>query len=260
MSPRARFTEVVRADPVDLALACALLAAEVQPSLDVLAPGRALAALAAQVPPGPDPVISLRSVLHDFHGDAQAYEDLSSSLLPDVLKRRSGLPILLAVVWVEVARRAGLVAHAIGLPGHVVVSVHGRWVDAFDGGTELDRADVERIVRAATGGPLRPEHVQPMTEADLLLRMLNNIRVLNARTDPSLHRARTRLWAVELSLLLPSHPLALRQERGQLLVSLGRYLEGATELAGWADVVENADPAAASAAREQAAQARARLS
>lgn len=259
MSDRDRFAEVVRADPPDLALACALLAAEVDPSLDVLAPGRALDALAAQVRPG-DPVGGLRSVLGDFRGTASAYQDLRSSLLPDVLDRRTGLPILLAVVWVEVARRAGLQADAIGLPGHVVVSVVGRLVDAFDGGTELDRTDLKRLVGNATGGPLLPAHVQPMTEADLLLRMLNNIRVLHARPDPSLRSARTRLWAVELSLLLPSHPAALRQERGQLLVSLGRHLDGATELAAWADVVEPADPAAAATARRQAGQARARLS
>ncbi len=260
MSTRARFAEVVRTEPPDLTLACALLAAEVHPSIDVLGPGRAMDALAEQVPSGPDPVSRLRSVLGDFRGSAVAYQDLRSSLLPDVLERRTGLPILLSTVWLEVARRAGLRAEAIGLPGHVVVSVDGRWVDAFNGGTDLRRADLERIVQAATGGPLLPEHVQPMTEADLLLRMLNNVRVLHARPDPSLFSARTRLWAVELSLLLPSHPAALRRERGQLLVSLGRYDEGASALTAWADAVGGVDPAAAESARRQAAQARARLS
>ncbi|WP_242418162.1 tetratricopeptide repeat protein, partial [Frankia sp. CpI1-P] len=70
---------------------------------------------------------------------------------------------------------------------------------------------------------------------------------------------RTRLWAVELSLLLPSHPANLRRERGELRVRLGDFLGGATDLATFADTVAEVEPAAAAAARQAAAAARARL-
>ena len=73
-------------------------------------------------------------------------------------------------------------------------------------------------------------------------------------TGHSTGRARTRLWTVELSLLLPHHPVDLRRERGVLLVA-----GGARELVGYAELVAAADPAAAERAREQAGAARARL-
>jgi hypothetical protein len=68
-----------------------------------------------------------------------------------------------------------------------------------------------------------------------------------------------RLWAVELSLLLPRHPVALRRERGELLVRLGDHLGGAEELETYALVVDGSDEQAADAARREARQARAQL-
>ncbi len=259
MSDRARFAEVVRAEPLDLGLACALVAAEVVPDLDVDAVTARLDALAADVPAGDDDVARLRAVLGGFAGTGADYDDVRSSLLPEVLARRRGLPLLLAVVWVEVARRAGIAAEAVGLPGHVVVRVGARHVDAFAGGAELDGDALAALVRAATGGPLRAEHLEATPAADLLLRLLTNVRVLASRQDASLEAVRTRLWAVELSLLLPRHPYALRRERGELRVRLGDHLGGAAELEEWAGVAEGADPAAAEQARRAARSARARL-
>jgi regulator of sirC expression with transglutaminase-like and TPR domain len=114
-------------------------------------------------------------------------------------------------------------------------------------------------VRAATGAPLRPEDLEPADPLDLLLRLLTNVRALAARQDRALESARTRLWAVELSLLLPRHPVGLRRERGELLVRLGNHLGGAAELEAYAQVVEGADPVAAGQALGAARLARARL-
>ncbi|MCW2777098.1 MAG: putative transcriptional regulator, partial [Frankiales bacterium] len=74
-----------------------------------------------------------------------------------------------------------------------------------------------------------------------------------------LESTRTRLWAAELSLLLPRHPVALRRERGELLVRLGDHLGGAAELEAYATVVEDADPVQAETARREAGLARSRL-
>lgn len=68
-----------------------------------------------------------------------------------------------------------------------------------------------------------------------------------------------QLWALELSLLLPSHPARLRHERAQLLVQRGEFLAGAAELEEYARVVEAVDAAGALAIRRQAAAARAML-
>lgn len=270
---RERFAATVRSDPVDLGLACALLAVEADPGLDVEPTLRRLDALAedarselaAATSPGAA-ALTLQQRLgrsQGFAGQDSDYGDLRSSLLPSVLIRRRGLPILLAVVWLEVARRAGLQAHGVGLPGHFVVGVgppgDAVLADPFAGGRPLGVDEADTRVRAVTGRGLLPEDLAPTPADALLLRVLTNIRAFAARSDRTLESAPTRLWAVELSLLLPRHPAALRRERGELLVRLGRALEGAAELESYAEAVAPADANAAEAAGREARMARAQL-
>lgn len=250
---RARFAELVRTPSFDVAEACLLLGCEAEPDLDLVAPVRVLDALAETCGPRlalVDPAVALQLGLGQeagFGGSAADYEDLRSSLLHEVLRRGRGLPILLSVVWCEVAARLDVDAVPLNLPGHVLVLVRdevGVIVDPFAGG---------RVVSIATGD-------EPVLEgADLLLRVLNNIRALTARQARSLETARTRLWATELSLLLPRHPLALRLERGELMVQLGDHVGGAAELEHYASLVEDVDEAQAAHARREARLAVSRL-
>jgi regulator of sirC expression with transglutaminase-like and TPR domain len=271
---RQRFAEVVRSEPIDLGLACLLVGGEVDPGLDVdasLAVLDALAAAARPYVPRAGGVAAaaegLRVALGEqagFSGFAEDYEDLRSSLLHQVLVRRRGLPLLLSVVWLEVAARLDVPAYAVGLPGHVVVGIGDAedehvFVDPYAGGRLVSRSDLEQRVRLATGEPVLPSVFAPVDPGDLLLRLLTNVRVLAARQPPSLGTAATRLWAVELSLLLPRHPVDLRRERGELLVRRGDHLGGADELETYALAVAEVDEAAAEAARRQARLARAQL-
>jgi regulator of sirC expression with transglutaminase-like and TPR domain len=241
---RARFAEVVRSEPVDIGLAALLVGAEVEPSLDVDEWLGVLDGLAAAAP-SPD-LAGLRMALGGFSGSGEDYEDLRSSLLPAVLRRRRGLPLLLSVVWVEVATRLGLAASYATLPGHVVVVLG-------------DLLDEHAVVDPFAGGSLVTAPVRPLDAHELLLRLLTNIRALTARQPRSLDAARTRLWAVELSLLVPTHPLELRRERGELLVRLGSHLDGAAELESFAALVDDVDEGVAEDCRREARQARARL-
>jgi hypothetical protein len=85
--------------------------------------------VAADVTAGASPydqAVGLRSVVgdrHGFRGYGDDYGDLRASLLHEVVERRRGLPILLSVVYLDVARRAGIPAYGVGLPGHFVVAV-----------------------------------------------------------------------------------------------------------------------------------------
>jgi hypothetical protein len=241
---RARFAEVVRAEEVDLGLACLLLAAEADQGLDPAPSLAELDRLAAAVDPRKSPADALRAVLAGFTGDAHDYGDLRSSLLHEVLRRRAGLPILLTVVWLEVARRAGVPAAGIGLPGHFVARIGDDYVDPFAGGAPLDVS------------ALSAEDLRPWQPTETLLRILTNIRVW-ARQSPD--RSATLLWAVELSLLLPRHPVALRLEHGSLLVAGGDFLGGAAQLDAYAEAVAPVDAGAAEKAQHEARAARARL-
>nr|MDT0665305.1 tetratricopeptide repeat protein [Micromonospora sp. DSM 115978] len=162
------------------------------------------------------------------------------------------------VVWLEVARRIGVPAYVVGLPGHVVVAIGTTTdhvlVDPFAGGRVITVHEAAEKVRS-TGTRFTRAHLAPLEPVNVLARILTNIRVLAARTDDP----RTRLWAVELSLLLPHHAANLRRERGEVLVRLGDFLGGADELASFADAVEAVEPAAAAAARQAGLAARARL-
>ncbi|MEU8790963.1 transglutaminase-like domain-containing protein [Streptomyces sp. NPDC048643] len=267
---RRRFAEEARAERPDLALLCLLVGAAADGTLDEAGIDAAqieLDELAGRLPFRPGGPRSWATALAEllggrcgFRGLPVDYQRLDSSLLHTVLRRRRGLPILLSVVWMEVARRAGAPVYGVALPGHFVVGFgppeEQVLADPFDGGRVLAGADAELLVAGATGAPLDPSMLSPAEPLDVVLRILNNIRAwATARPE----RSDVALWAVDLSLLLPSHPARLRYERAQLLVQRGDFLTGAAELDAYADVVSAVDEPAATRVRQQALAARAML-
>lgn len=134
---------------------------------------------------------AVRAVLgerHGFLGERGEYDHPDNSMLDLVLERRRGLPILLSVVYVEVARRAGIALGGVGLPGHYVVGHFGQapplLLDPFGGGTPLAR-------------PARP--LQRWGPHQTALRILNNL-VGSYQRRGDLARA---IRAAELRLELP---------------------------------------------------------
>jgi regulator of sirC expression with transglutaminase-like and TPR domain len=266
---RRRFAEAAREARPDLALLCLLIGAQADPELGE--PGLDAAQieldrLAGLLPYGlTDPADWARALAGllgsrcGFRGVPGDYQRLESSLLHQVLHRRRGLPILLSVVWIEVARRAGAPVYGVALPGHFVVGLgdpSGAFVlaDPFRGGRPLADEDVGLLVVGATGAPLSPGMLAPADPLDIVLRVLNNIRAwASARPE----HLRVQLWAVELSLLLPRHPARLRYERAQLLVQKGDFAVGADEMDAYAEIIAGIDPAEASAMRNAARAARA---
>ncbi|MEU9095229.1 transglutaminase-like domain-containing protein [Streptomyces sp. NPDC048428] len=267
---RRRFAEEARAERPDLALLCLLLGAEADPALDANGTDAAqieLDRLAGLLPYGlrgghawASALAALLGERFGFQGASADYQRLESSLLHEVLRRRRGLPILLSVVWIEVARRAGAPVYGVALPGHFVVGfgdpAERVLTDPFAGGRPLTDQDAELLVTGATGEPLEASMLVPAQPLEIVLRILNNIRAWAAARP---ERNDVALWAVELSLLLPSHPARLRYERAQLLVQGGEFLRGAAEMDEYAQVVEDVDPAAAEAVRRSARAARAML-
>ncbi|MFG2842168.1 transglutaminase family protein [Kitasatospora sp. NPDC048296] len=284
---RDRFRTAARAEQPDPVLLCLLAAAEHAPVLDpgdvgeppgvdaLLAACEAALdrhaaavrlAVAERSPSGPEETAALLAAVlggrERFHGRMSDYRRLESSLLPDVLRRRRGLPIMLSLVWTAVGRRAGLTVHGIGLPGHFIVAVGGPaggedyvLADPFHGGRLLDPADVEQLV-AGAGHEFTPDLLTPAQPLDIVLRVLGNIRAWAA--DRPEH-ARTQLWATELALLLPRHPAQLRLERAELLVRTGDFLGGSAEMDAYAQILDAFDPDTAAKVRQEARAARHRL-
>ncbi|MET7677931.1 transglutaminase-like domain-containing protein [Streptomyces seoulensis] len=267
---RRRFAEEARSQWPDLSALCLMIGAEADGTLDEAGMDAAqieLDELAGRLPYRPgEPLAWARAVgrllggTNGFRGTAGEYERLDSSLLHSVLRRRRGLPILLSVVWMEVARRAGAPVYGVALPGHFVVGfgTAGDRVlaDPFEGGRVLSGADTELLVAGATGAPLEPSMLVPAAPLQVIQRILNNIRAwATARPE----RSDVALSAVELAMLLPSRPARLRYDRGRLLVQRGAFTEGAAELEAYAELVSVVDPTAEEKARAQAHAARALL-
>ncbi|MET9591275.1 transglutaminase-like domain-containing protein [Streptomyces sp. NPDC006516] len=271
---RRRFAEEARAERPDLALLCLLLGAEAFPATagdpdphGVDAAQIELDRLAGLLPYGARSPRAWASALAEllgercgFGGSSHDYQRLDSSVLQQVLRRRGGLPILLSVVWIEVARRAGAPVYGLALPGHYVVGfgdpAERVLADPFAGGAPLTGEDADLLVTGATGAPPDTSAPVPARPLETVLRVLNNIRAwASARPE----RTDVALWALELSLLLPSHPARLRYERAQLLVQRGEFLRGAAEMDEYAEIVDGIEPTAAEAIRHRAQAARALL-
>ncbi|MFF8862475.1 MULTISPECIES: transglutaminase family protein [unclassified Streptomyces] len=267
---RQRFAEEARSERPDLSGLCLLIGAEADGSLDERGMDEAqleldrLAGALPYRPGGPrawaEAVRRLLGTEHGFHGTPADYQRLESSLLHEVLRRRRGLPILLSVVWMEVARRAGAPVYGVALPGHFVVGFGPAeeqvLADPFDGGRLLTGTDAELLVAGATGAPLDASMLEPAAPLEVVQRILNNIRAWAAARP---ERSDVALRAVELALLIPSHPARLRYERGQLLVQRGEFTAGAEELDTYAELIEVVDEPAARKVRQQAHTARAML-
>jgi len=267
---RRRFAEEARSERPDLSTLCLLVGAEADGALDEAGLDAAqmeLDRLAGRVPFRPGGPMAWATALHHllgvqdgFRGSPADYQRLESSLLHEVLRRRRGLPILLSVVWMEVARRAGAPVYGVALPGHFVVGFGPQekqvLVDPFDGGRVLGAGDAELLVAGATGAALDSSMLTPADPLDVVLRILNNIRAWAAARP---ERSDVSLWAVDLSLLLPSHPARLRYERAQLLVQRGDFVDGAVELEQYAELISAVDEGAAERVRGQARAARALL-
>ncbi|MEW2546111.1 transglutaminase-like domain-containing protein [Streptomyces sp. NPDC047002] len=267
---RAAFAAEARAERPDPAVLCLLIGAEADPAAgeaELDAAQAELDRLAGLLPFGPrDPADWARAVGDllggrcGFHGVPADYRRLESSLLPEVLRRRRGLPILLSLVWTEVARRAGAPVCGVALPGHFVVGFgpHDALVlaDPFAGGAVLGGEQAAALVAGTAGGPLPAGALRPAEPLDVVARVLNNIRAwASGRPEHS----GVALWALELAMLLPAHPARLRYDHARLLVERGDYLRGAAELEEYADVVAAVEPATARAIRHRARAARALL-
>jgi regulator of sirC expression with transglutaminase-like and TPR domain len=227
---------------VDLGLAALLVAAEEYPALDVRGylvrldeMGCALRQRLDEEPRPERAVMALnRYLFHEqgFRGNTESYYDPRNSYLNEVLDRRTGIPITLSTVYMEVARRAGLEVEGVGLPGHFVVRVHnpGRalLVDPFHGGTLLTPKDCQQRLDRIFGGRIKmePKMLEPCRHRDMLERMLRNLKAVYIR-DQDVSRA---LRVVDLLVRIqPGNAEDLR-DRGILYAALDCYAYAVRDL------------------------------
>jgi regulator of sirC expression with transglutaminase-like and TPR domain len=243
---------------IDVAAGAALIARDTYASLDVerlLARFDALAAplasrdLASLPPEAQAEALSQHlSETLGFRGNEADYYDPRNSLLPDVLERKLGIPITLALVYGEVARRVGVRARGVSFPGHFLVRVDARErddapvvVDPFFGGRRLDEGGLKRLLaRSAPSQTLVPsEHLAVASARTMLVRMLINLKWIHATRGDF---ARALLALDRIISLQPDSVPALR-ERGMLAARLGSVEAARADLSRLLELVPQAPDA-----------------
>lgn len=175
---------------IDLFHAALLIAKLDNPDLDVAASRRELDRLAADVaravPATADEAVKLATlnrVLFDelgFHGSRGDYYNRSNSYVNEVLDDREGIPITLAILYMNLARRLGLRVEGVGFPGHFLVRYEPaagepRWLDVFERAAELTREDLAARRRDEAGTEMTADDLAVATPKAILARMVNNL-------------------------------------------------------------------------------------
>ncbi|HYH83980.1 MAG TPA: transglutaminase-like domain-containing protein [Pyrinomonadaceae bacterium] len=186
-----------------------------------------------------------------FAGNQSNYYDPRNSMLHRVLERRTGIPITLSIVYVEVGRRAGLKVEGVGLPGHFIVRASEEGgenvlVDPFYGKV-VDEDECQKRLDVIYDGrvTLGEEHLCAVGVRTTLVRVLGNLKAVYVQGQ----LFRRALAAVERILLLTPHDLDERRDRGMLLAQLDRLPEAIAETQSYLNLAPDASDA--DAVREQ---------
>jgi len=196
MQATERFAALVQGPEDDLALdeAAFLIAAHAHLGLDVQAQLARLDDLADGCAERTrDAAIACLFRTEGFRGNDDDYYDPENSFLDAVLDRRTGIPITLSVLLIEVARRVEVPLVGIGAPGHFIVldEATGVFVDPFNGGRILDARERARLYGGAPLEPVGPKAI--------VSRMLANLKgIYTQQGDSDALR-----WVMRLRVLLP---------------------------------------------------------
>ncbi|MBV8884849.1 MAG: SirB1 family protein [Chroococcidiopsidaceae cyanobacterium CP_BM_RX_35] len=256
---RQRFFQAVQLPDkqIDLAKAALYIAQEEYPELDPDEYLNALDTMAdelqEQLPAQRYPlriVQSINQYLYDdlgFKGNTNNYNDPRNSFLNEVLERRTGIPITLSLVYLEIAQRINFPMVGVGMPGHFLirpdVAEMEICVDAFNGGEVLFAEDCQKLLAKLYGEPidLKPEFLYPVTHRQFLARMLTNLKMIYLEQQ----EWEKALSTVERILLLfPDLPGELR-DRCLLCYQIGDWAAASEHLATYLTQVPSAknDPA-----------------
>lgn len=184
-----------------------------------------------------------------FHGTSGAWDDPRSSYLNDVIERRSGIPIALSILYMDVGRRIGLPVEGISFPGHFLVGVRVRRgqlvLDPFAGGVTVGEAELRaRLGRAIGASRAANESIAPWLAAaaprDVIARVLRNLKAIHVRAGDA-----ERALAVmdRLVVTLPS-AAEERRDRGLFYRQLDCFRPALADLQAYLAARPQADDAA----------------
>ena len=207
----------------------ALVAAHVAPPVDVPACLGSLDDLASRCADASLAGVVTHMAAEGFRGNRDDYYDPDNSLLPVVLARRTGIPITLSIVAMEIGRRVGVPIVGIGMPGHFLVRDghdDNLFADVFAGVTLTRDESAALLAQVQPGLPFDDEFLRPIGTRAIVARVLANLKgVYLARRD-----RRALVEVLTLRVLVPGVALDERRELASALAADGRFLDGAQVL------------------------------
>jgi len=237
IAPMQRWSEIAGRpeDDIDLAEAALVIAAQEYHNLDVSAYLARIDGMAeslqrrmrADISPA-DTIVLLNHYLFEelgFSGNSAEYYDPRNSFLNEVLDRRTGIPITLSLLYIEIGRRVGLQLQGVSFPAHFLVrcATHEGIIvlDPYAKGASLGMDELQRRVQELAGGVAPdPGRVKAMLAAadkrEILSRMLRNLKdVYLRRKEP----AKALAASDRIIALAPENAEEFR-ERGQIYLGL----------------------------------------
>lgn len=233
MTAEDRFVAMVSRPEADVALdeAMLLVAAQARPGLDIAAVQRTLDDLAASCPaPTLDHLVRHLFVDLGFTGNRDDYYDARNSYLDQVVERRLGIPISLAVLAIVVGRRIGVPLAGVAMPGHFLLRDKvdpAVFVDPFRG-TMLDATGCERTF-ATLHGPTAtfdPRFLEPVGPRVILRRVLANLAGIHRQAGDRNALAGALRWRAAV----PGASSDERRELAAALAAAGQFGAAADEL------------------------------
>jgi len=206
------------------------------------------------VNPADPPATQLRSLNEfvfeelGFSGDDQDYYDPRNSYLNDVLDRRLGNPISLAVVQIELAQRLGVQLQGVSFPGHFLVRLpleEGIVVlDPFQKGRSLDAAELRSRARTHLDTHDIDDRrlarmLEPASHRAILSRMLRNLKAVYSERE----QWDKALRCCDRLLTVDSHQPTEYRDRGRLYLKLGHSRAARDDLRRYLALVPQSDDA-----------------
>ncbi len=182
-----------------------------------------------------------------FRGDRFDYYSPSNSLLHEVIARRRGIPLTLAIVMMEVGWRIGIPFEGVGFPGHFLVRLAGEprdlLLDPYRRGMSVHEEDCRHMLLETTGGKVEFDAslLSSVGKREMIVRLLHNLKAAYLRNNDDA----LALAAVDRLLMLsPGDPDQIR-DRGLLLFRLREFNQALGSLNAYLEAVPHAEDRAA---------------
>ncbi len=245
---------------IELARACLLIAEDAYPDLDVeryMADIDRLAiGLRASLPQDcgvETRVVALNRLLFDelgYTGNTRDYYDPRNSYLNEVMERKTGIPITLSILYMEIGRRIGLPLEGVSFPGHFLVRLKLRGgvliLDPFVGGEPQSEDDLrvrlERVIPRAAADPIPvaelplEQFLDAASNRQILARVLRNLKGIYRETD----QPERMLQVLNRILVLSPNASAELRDRGYVFQRLEAFRAALQDLTAYLEREPNA--------------------